>query len=152
MSSIETSVRFREARALADGEPAFRLGNWFAFAGIVTIGEWLTTFWSLVIRARITTGEWPRAQSGIPSSGPLGDYHPSTIDPKVFALHDGLAWILLYIQFIVAPLAIVALVMSFPFTRARASRAMTAALLIASALAVATLWLNPFGFDDWFAD
>jgi hypothetical protein len=152
MSSIETSVRLRETRALSDGEPAFRIGNWFALVGIVTVGAWLTTFWSLVIRARIATGEWPRAQYGIPLSGPLGDYRPSTIDPKAFALHDDLAWIFLYFQFIIAPLAIVVLVLSFPFARARASRAMTTAFLIACALAVATLWLDPFGFVDWFSD
>jgi len=118
-------------------------------AGAIVLSGAIATFGSLVLRARLHLGHWPRPQSGNPFTG---TYSPSSIDPKSFGLHCEVAYLFTLAAFYVVPVAAVTLVLSHLVPRTRPPAALTALFLCAAALAAGLIVLDPGGFAHWFAD
>ena len=122
---------------------------WFSALGLLAPAGWLFGFWSLVLRARLVTGEWPHPRSGNPFDGTL---RPETIDPKALGLHSTVVffWALLLVY--IVPLVLLLLGVSIFDKRLRQPPLLVAIFLVTSALAAVTLFCDPGGFVDWLAD
>jgi len=119
-------------------------------AAFLSVSGFVVAFWSLVLRAWLRLGGLPHPSTGNPF---VGDYRPSPLDPKVFELHSFLVWSTLVAATILVPVALLLTVASLPIRRLRQPRAVTAALLLATLLAVLTLLLDPVhGLWTWFLD
>jgi hypothetical protein len=129
--------------------PARELPLWFTATGLLCPAGWLLGFWSLVLRARAVTGEWPHGRSGNYFEGTM---RPETIDPKALGLHSDvvLLWALLLLY--VVPLALLLLGVSIFDKRLRQPPALVVAFLASSALVALTIGLDPGGFVEWLAD
>ena len=113
------------------------------------MGAWLIVFWSLVVRARISLGEWPCAQHFDPLTRfPM----PSTLDPKAFPMHDLAVWAGLLVLVMLLPLEILIAITSVFVPSLRPSGRLTIALLGLTALVGVTLFVDPGGFFVWFLD
>ena len=53
-----------EALQFASDPKSRVLPLWFTSIGLLVPAGWLLAFWSLVVRARLATGEWPHGRSG----------------------------------------------------------------------------------------
>ena len=129
--------------------PARELPLWFTATGLFWPAGWLLGFWSLVLHARLATGEWPRGRSGNFFEGTLV---PETIDPKALGLHAD-AVMLSSVGLMAAwVLVLLCLGLSVFDKRLRQPPWMVAVFFGASALVGLTLILDPGGFVDWLAD
>jgi len=127
---------------------AFRsLSSIFLAAGTLATTFWLLGFWSLVVRARLSTGTWPQ-----PSSGVFPNHRPSTIDPKVFVWHSTMTWIAFIAMSYVVPFALLVLVAGVPIKRLRQDRRLAGAFVLVTSIAAVTLFFDPGSFFLWMID
>jgi len=117
--------------------------------GTLGLAGWLLGFWSLVVRARIATGEWPQPRSGTPLDY---DYRPTTIDPSAFGVHATLVWSGLGILLTAVPFVVIFLLASVPIRSMRADARLVRAFIVLGVLAGVTVFLNPGSFFRWFLD
>jgi hypothetical protein len=125
------------------------LGSKIVLAGVAITLTWLFAFWSLVVRARLATGEWPDAQSGNPIRG---EFLPATIDPKFFQVHSTIVWTLLLAILVIVPAVGLMLPIGALAPRVKANRRVIVVFLLSVALAAATIYLDPWGRFEWFVD
>ena len=149
MATVEPGVRTGRGSLLelASGIAFRSLSSTFLAAATVATATWLLGFWSLVLRARLSTGSWPQ-----PSSGSLLGFRPSTIDPKAFGAHADLVWLGFFAMYYAAPFALLALLLSVPIRSMRQDRRLVAAFVLVVALAATTVFLDPGKFFLWFLD
>ena len=127
---------------------AFRsLASTFLAAGTLATTVWLLGFWSLVVRARLSTGTWPH-----PSSGVFPNHQPGTIDPKVFVWHSTMAWIAYFAMVYVVPFALLVLIAGVPIKRLRQDRRLAGAFVLVTSIAAVTLFFDPGRFFLWMID
>jgi len=140
--SISRSETCRDSRSLRFGlrEPLSFAEAAFVWLGAYA-GLWLFTFWSLVLRARLRTGEWPT-----PARGP---FQSSTIDPKEFPAHHTALYVGLVLLAFVVLVAIVLLLTSLFVPSQRPRRRLCAALLTLTALLGTSLFSD---FMLWLFD
>jgi len=138
-----------EALAFAgESEPKpFRVG--LTTIGLLVPATWLLAFWSLVLHARLATGEWPHGRSGNYFEGTM---RPETIDPNALGLHSDIVLLSAIALWWVVPVVLLLLCVGLFDKRLRQPPWMIVVFLGSSALAVATLFLDPGGFVDWLVD
>ena len=122
--------------------------------GLTTIGlfvpaAWALAFWSLVVHARLATGEWPHGRSGNYFEGTM---RAETIDPKALGLHSDVVILSAVALWWVVPVVLVMLGVSIFDKRLRQRPWMIGLFLAGSVLASVTLILDPGGFVEWLAD
>lgn len=139
----EETLRFE-----SDARPR-ELPLWFSATGLLAPAGWLLAFGSLVLRARLATGEWPRGRSGNYFEGTMV---PETIDPKALGLHSDVAFLWAMLLVYIVPLVLLMLGVSIFDKRLRQPPWMIAVFFASSALAGLTLFLDPGGFVEWLAD
>lgn len=122
---------------------------WCSAFVLLAPAGWLLAFWSLVLRARLVTGEWPHGRSGNPF---LGTMRAETIDPGELGLHASAVTLGMVGLVPLVPLVLLFLGAGVFEKRLRQPAWLVLAFLVASALSAATLFLDPGGFVDWFAD
>jgi hypothetical protein len=139
----EETLRFE-----SDAEPR-EFPLWFSALGLLAPAGWLLGFWSLVLRARLVTGEWPHPRSGNPFDGTL---RPETIDPKELGLHSTVVFLGAMLLLYVVPLVLLFLGVSIFDKRLRQPPVLLVIFFASTALAAVTLFCDPGGFVDWLAD
>lgn len=122
---------------------------WFSALGLLTPSAWLLGFWSLVLHARLATGEWPHGRSGNYFAGTM---QAETIDPKLLGFHSSAVTLGGVLLVCAVPLVLLFLGVSLFDRRLRQPPLLVAIFLVSTALVAATLVLDPGGFVDWFAD
>ena len=149
MATLDPGVQPRRASLLesAFGIAFQNLPSTFLAAATVATAAWLLAFWSLVLRARVSTGVWPQ-----PRSGSLFDYRPSTVDPHVFEAHGGFVWAAFFAMYYAVPFALLVLLVSLPFRSLRQDHRLVGAFALVVALAATTWFLDPGNFFLWFID
>ena len=108
---------------------------------------WFLAFWSIVLRARIACGVWPRA-----GHFEGAEFVPSTIDPSVFQLHAASVWFGLMAIVYMLPFALLFLLASVPLRGLRQDWRLVAVFVAVSALLAWNLLRDPGAFFLWFVD
>ncbi len=127
---------------------AFRsLSSTFLAAGTFAAFAWLLGFWSLVMRARISSGAWPEPRSTVMSAWP-----PVSVDPDAFTCHTHVVWVELMLMYYAVPFALLVVLASVPLRSMRQDRRLVGAFSVSTSLAAVTVFLDPGGFFLWFLD
>jgi len=140
----------REETLRFESDPKPReLPLWFTATGLLWPSGWLLGFWSLVLHARLATGEWPHRRSGNFFEGTM---QAETIDPSALGLHADAVTLSTAGLLPACALVLLCLCVSIFDRRLRQPPWMIAVFFAASAVAWLTIRLDPGGFVDWFAD
>jgi hypothetical protein len=122
---------------------------WFSATGLLMPAGWLLGFWSLVLHARLATGEWPHPRSGNYFEGTLV---PETIDPNALGLHSTVVFFWAVLLVPVVPLVLLMLGVSIFDKKLRQPPALIAIFFVSTALVVLMRCFDPGGFVEWLAD
>jgi hypothetical protein len=150
MATLEPGVPSRcvSRRERAWGIAFQSLSSTFVAVATVATSAWLLGFWSLVVRVRISTGDWPRPRVYRVAF----DLPPLSVDPSAFPWHTRALWIVMMLMYYAVPFALLALLASAPVRRIRPDRRLIGAFFASVALAAMTVLLDPGNFFDWFLD
>jgi len=141
----------REETLLLESDPKPSVPfQWFPAIVLLAPAAWLLAFWSLVVRARLATGEWPYPRFVDLSQGEIVMHE--TIDPKALGTHATFVTFGIIGLIYFVPMVLLFLILGAFLPRLRQPPALVAAFLVASALVVATIIMDPGGFVEWFAD
>lgn len=128
---------------------AARLLRALTSSAFLVLSVWIVSFWALVLRARVYSGQWPRAAGGNPFAG---SYQPATVDPAIFGLHYGLACSCMILSIWMVPFAVVSIVLGFRCPILRRSNSFVLAFCLLLMAWVAMFTVDPGGFMTWFFD
>lgn len=148
--ALAFALRRRGAELESRGARRALRGAAWVVAGLPWV--WLGLFGSLVVRARLASGAWPRREAAHQDLGDAGLASGAIFDPRHFPVHRALVAstfvVLLLAPLLAAMLAIVGRVAD-PSARASGDRAMLLALA-GALLALLLLTFDFGGFVEWF--
>ena len=120
---------------------SFAIWSWLYIPAL-----WVAAFWSLVLRARLHLGEWPRASRGVPPN-----FEPASIDPAYFGLHTTAVWLLL-MPVVFAWLWAFAVICVLDFSKDRRLGGISVAAFGLGSLCIVATIVDLGGFWGWFLD
>ena len=111
---------------------------------------WHYAYWLLIVRARYTTGVWPRGPIGYPYEV---YYVPTPVNPGYFAIHQVVVWALFCVCALAGAGACAALLMSISAREGAAINKCAVGCLVLGIASIGIVTVGDVGgFWSWYLD